>query len=703
MSARERSRYMTVTIVFLAAFVVLGGLMARTAMVMAQGFTFRPQAAVSNTYSGIPSTQNLGLAFDSNILTAATTYTNADFSGDGATPDDDFSFSGRWAAFQQTTTFIKDVGLYVIREGIDNSAVDQWTIEYSITGISGTWITLDDPTISGDNPAKSEVSTFSFPDAIPDDTDLRNALAVRTTSRQRGINDAKLEIFDIRIEAFWNDINGGPHPLRIDSPDVLEDGLRGSAYTPVTFVASGGNLPYDWCIASGSLPAGMSFTPVLPDCPSSAQSPTIDLSGTPTEGGTFDFTVRVTDNSSTTQQAESDYSLYIAGLGIAPPGPRLDDWGPIVVGSSGSQTFTPSGGTSPYKWCLVSGSIPPGTSWATALPTCPSVVTAASIYVSGTPTEPGVYSFTIRLSDSGGETPAEHHYVAEVSSSNVTVLKRLLKPVVKEIQYGVGAADMAPHYLRAINVRQAATASEVYWSTSGSPGLPSGFSLMGTTLSLVSEIGPVYTSSAYIGGTIGITENSGTFAFTATVDDKGIYQDSESFELEVLERQTLLRRTPPSAVALPDDPTASNYHTLDFVVFAKGGAPSIEPGAFPGCVDSLDGREVPYYTYSWEVTPVGDAPALENPTGTAPATECAKPGPVLISILFEEDETQEIPVTGTYIITFQAEDYLRRTNSSDPDYKFVPATARIKIMSPAGRTLEKDPARPTLMRQEQFR
>jgi hypothetical protein len=191
------------------------------------------------------------------------------------------------------------------------------------------------------------------------------------------------------------------------------------------------------------------------------------------------------------------------------------------------------------------------------------------------------------------------------------------------------------------------------------------------------------------------------YNFIATADDNSTYSDTESFDLEVLERRTLLRNAPPSAVALPGN------HELNFVVSASGGAPSTEhlpdPTPPPDCLpDSLDAQNTARYTYYWTVTPVdSNTPQLGTPTGTAPVPECGMPGPQLISITFED--SGGAAVTGTYDITFWAQDYLRRQNPSDPDYQFVPATTRIKIISPAGRTLEKDASRPTLLRQEQFR
>ena len=685
MSARERSRYITVAAVFLLAFFFLGSLIVRSARVMAQSFTFRPSAATANTYDGgVVATQRLTFAFDPNVNTAATTYTNADFSGDGVTPDVTFEYSGNWSIFQQTTTFIRAVGLYIVRSG-DSNSLNQWRIQYTLFGPMAAdvnWVTLEDGSVTA-NPGRGEITT-----TIPDATDLEADLAVRTMSRQENAIDAILNIYDIRVEADWDQFTGGIYPLQIDTLN-LPDGVKDVAYTTSTIDATGGNpyMPgneYDWSLVSGTVPPGLIWTPALPN-----QAASIQLSSNPipTTAGAYTFTVRVSDESTPTQTDQVQYTVTIAGLGIDPPGPALAGWDPMVVDSSGGQTFLPEGGTAPYDWCLVSGSIPPGLSWSPSLPNCASsVATAASLYLSGTPTDSGTYSITIRLADAGGETPVEGYYQAEVSSSYVTIIERLLRPMIKGIAYGTGALQMTPQQLLAINAIYSNYSTDVTWS---STGLPAGLSLLGKTFNANTD-----TSSVNIEGTIGVGTSSGTYNFTATIDDNLTKSDSQGFDLEVLERRTLLRKAPPSAVALPGD------HKLDFVVSAEGGAPSMENDT------ALDGSSIPYYTYYWEVTPVDGSPALETSSGTevglAPNPPY-EPGPFLIQLLFEEDETLGTPVTGTYDVTFWARDYLRRQNPAVSAYRFVPVTTRIKIISPAGRTLEKDASRPTLLRQEQFR
>jgi hypothetical protein len=157
-SVRERNRYATAVAAFLIAFGILCALFLRSAMVMAQiTFTWRPQGATTDTYQGgnltdcgseitISATQGLGLAFDQNLTTAATTYTDADISIDNpgmAVGEEDTTFteSGKWSNFRQTTTFITDVDLLVRISGANNSETTrQWAIEYTVDGpISSTW------------------------------------------------------------------------------------------------------------------------------------------------------------------------------------------------------------------------------------------------------------------------------------------------------------------------------------------------------------------------------------------------------------------------------------------------------------------------------------------------------------------------------------------------------------------------------------
>jgi large repetitive protein len=83
------------------------------------------------------------------------------------------------------------------------------------------------------------------------------------------------------------------------SPAALPVGTKGSVYPTTTFVATGGAFtpPFTWSLPFGGLPPGL----VL----SSGGT----ISGTPTQSGTFDFTVQLTDYVS--RSVTWDYSITI--------------------------------------------------------------------------------------------------------------------------------------------------------------------------------------------------------------------------------------------------------------------------------------------------------------------------------------------------------------------------------------------------------
>jgi len=67
----------------------------------------------------------------------------------------------------------------------------------------------------------------------------------------------------------------------------LPNGTVGTAYSAVV-AARGGCTPYQWTIASGTLPAGVTAK-------ASSTTKSLNLAGTPTTAATYSFTVKVTD------------------------------------------------------------------------------------------------------------------------------------------------------------------------------------------------------------------------------------------------------------------------------------------------------------------------------------------------------------------------------------------------------------------------
>ena len=153
-----------------------------------------------------------------------------------------------------------------------------------------------------------------------------------------------------------------------------------------------------WTIVAGSIPPGMQM-------PATYAAGATIIGGTPTQQGTFTFTV---DNVPFSQPgappSQGTYSIT-----VGPPLPLQ-----VVLPASGStlspgtegvayaQNFFLSGGVAPYNWSLASGQFPPGLALvSTAAPT------DNNNQLAGTPTQAGTFKFTMKVSDSSGQSASQ--------------------------------------------------------------------------------------------------------------------------------------------------------------------------------------------------------------------------------------------------------------------------------------------------------
>ncbi|MEO6920605.1 MAG: putative Ig domain-containing protein [Collimonas sp.] len=177
------------------------------------------------------------------------------------------------------------------------------------------------------------------------------------------------------IQAYTLTVNA---PTITITPTTLPAATVAVAYTQ-TETAGGGTFGYTYAISAGALPAGVTL--------SSGGA----ISGTPTAGGTFNFTVRATDSSTGTgpYNGSRAYSVTVNAPTITITPVSLPA---MTVGSSVTLNVTAAGGIGSYTYSVSAGTLPNG------------LTLAANGILSGTPTTSGPFNFTVSATDSATGT-----------------------------------------------------------------------------------------------------------------------------------------------------------------------------------------------------------------------------------------------------------------------------------------------------------
>jgi hypothetical protein len=176
------------------------------------------------------------------------------------------------------------------------------------------------------------------------------------------------------------------------SPSTLPNGTAGTPYSE-TITQTGGVGTTTFAVTSGTLPTGLTL-----------DGSTGVLSGTPTEDGTFNFTITATDsNGCTGFQA---YTVVIGCPTITLSPSTLPDG---TVNAAYSETITATGGAGTVTFAVTAGTLPTGLT-----------LDGNTGVISGTPTEDGSFSFTITATDSNGCTGSQA-YTVVINCQTITV------------------------------------------------------------------------------------------------------------------------------------------------------------------------------------------------------------------------------------------------------------------------------------------
>ena len=225
-----------------------------------------------------------------------------------------------------------------------------WTISWSKVGGVPTGLILDPAsgTLSG-----TTASTGGFPYTV-----------TVTDSSATQQSDSAQGVFNIASQL---QIIGNLPPAYIGRPYLAN------------LTAIGGFYPYTWSLSSGITPPGLSFYP------------SGSISGTPTQLGSSNIVLQLTDSGNPPESIQQPFTLDVVPVPLSVGGGPLS---PAPVNVPYHSQIPISGGIPPYSFAITSGQLPPGLTFDTS-----------AGFIDGTPTQAGTFNFVAQGTDS--QSPAQ--------------------------------------------------------------------------------------------------------------------------------------------------------------------------------------------------------------------------------------------------------------------------------------------------------
>ena len=308
-----------------------------------------------------------------------------------------------------------------------------------------------------------------------------------------------------------------PNAPAISPLPLPPSGTVGQAYQS-SLTAVGGHTPYSWSVAVGPLPPGVTLN-----------AQTGALSGTPTQAGSFPFTAEVTDSQQVTATQAFTIPVNALTLQITPPTIPT-----ALANSPYSLSLSVAGGTPPYNWSLSAGGLLSG-----------FTIDPSTGAITGTPTVPGTYPFTITVIDAnfGMATQTFQLTVGPATTLSISTASVPAGTVGAAYDFGLLASNSNP---------------PLTWSATGA--LPPGIQLLA--------------SSGILAGT---PTTAGSYTFTAQVTDSTSAKAQATF--------TLVVSAPPLTIVTTSLPNGAIATAYSQTVQSSGGTNpitwSVSAGTLP--------------------------------------------------------------------------------------------------------------------------
>ncbi|WP_244301468.1 putative Ig domain-containing protein [Stappia sp. P2PMeth1] len=321
---------------------------------------------------------------------------------------------------------------------------------------------------------------------------------------------------------------GSPVTITLDpAAGSLANGTVGTSYTE-TFTASGGAAPYTYAVTAGALPDGLTL------------ASNGALTGTPTTAETANFTVTATDANSDTGDAAYSIQIDAAPVVIA-LNPAAGSLANGTVGTSYTETFTASGGASPYTYAVTAGALPDG------------LTLASNGALTGTPTTAETANFTVTATDANSDT-GDAAYSIQVDAAPVVIA---LNPAAGSLTNGTVGTSYTETF-----TASGGAAPYTYAVTAGA--LPDGLTL------------------ASNGALTGTPTTAETANFTVTATDANSDTGNAAYSIQVDAAPVVIALNP-AAGALPQAMAGEDYTAA---ITASGGTGpylySVIAGSLPG-------------------------------------------------------------------------------------------------------------------------